>query len=79
MNTVKLKEARSHLGELVNAAERGESVVITRRGRDVALLVPAPRRAVKPLPDLSDFRASIKVRGGSLTSELMAMRKEERA
>jgi len=33
-------EAKTHLSELLTAAEAGESVTITRRGRPVARLVP---------------------------------------
>lgn len=33
-------EAKTHLSELLAAAEAGESVTITRRGRAVARLVP---------------------------------------
>ena len=78
MNSVNLKEARKRLGELVGIVERGESVVITRRGRQVARLVPAGTKASGRLPDLTRFRASIKVKGLSLTDELLAMRNEER-
>jgi len=78
MATVKLSEARKRLSELVRAAERGESVTITRRGREVARIVPAEKKPLKPLPDLTDFRASIKIKGRSLTEELLAMRREER-
>jgi prevent-host-death family protein len=34
------EEARNRLPELLNAAEKGESTIITRRGRPVAALVP---------------------------------------
>jgi len=34
------EEARNHLPELLDAAERGESTIITKRGRPVAALVP---------------------------------------
>ncbi|MEZ5190788.1 MAG: type II toxin-antitoxin system prevent-host-death family antitoxin [Schumannella sp.] len=42
---VKVHEAKTQLSRLLDAAERGEEVVITRRGRGVNrfLLVPAPR------------------------------------
>lgn len=36
--TVTLTEAKAHLSELLDAVERGESVVIVRRGQRVALL-----------------------------------------
>jgi len=44
MGAVNLKEARRRLSALVQAAERGESVVITRRGKEVARIVPPERR-----------------------------------
>jgi len=79
MDDVNLKEARRRLGKLVDAAERGETVVITRRGRKVARLVPMAERPLPGLPDLTDFRASLKPRGRSLTDELIAQREEERS
>jgi len=78
MDAVGIKEARERLSELVRAAERGETVTITRRGKEVARIVPAGPRVLKPLPDLTEFRASIKIEGRSLTDELLAMRREER-
>ena len=78
MDIINLKEARKRLGELVNAAEHGETVVITKRGRKVARLVPIERKRPGRFPDLAAFRASIKVKGRSLTDELIAMREEER-
>ncbi len=78
MDSISLSEARKRLSDLVRAAERGESVTITRRGKQVARIVPAEQKPLKPLPDLSEFRASIKIKGRSLTEELLAMRREER-
>jgi prevent-host-death family protein len=52
-------EAKTHLGELLVRVERGETVVITRRGRPVARLVPAdpPERDVKEvLAGLREFQ-----------------------
>lgn len=42
MESVGAFEAKTHLGELLDRVERGESVTITRRGKPVALLVPTP-------------------------------------
>ena len=78
MDAVKMSAARRRLSELVRAAERGESVTITRRGKEVARIVPAEQKPLKPLPDLTEFRASIKIKGRSLSEELLAMRREER-
>jgi prevent-host-death family protein len=45
---VSLREASQHLARYVRAAEAGERIVITRRGKPVALLSPLPRQS-KPL------------------------------
>jgi len=44
---VSIAEAKNRLSQLVRAAEGGESVVITRHGRPVAQLMPAPARRRK--------------------------------
>jgi prevent-host-death family protein len=36
-------EAKTHLSELLELASRGEEILITRRGKPVARLVPASR------------------------------------
>jgi prevent-host-death family protein len=44
---VSIAEAKNRLSQLVRAAEGGEAVIITRNGRPVAQLVPAPVRRRK--------------------------------
>ncbi len=78
MTTINLKEARKRLGELVEAAEHGETVVLTRRGRTVARLVPPERKRLKKLPDLSAFRASIQVKGKPLSEIVIESRRRAR-
>jgi prevent-host-death family protein len=79
MSTVNLKDARKRLSSIVAAVERGESIVITRRGKKVARLVPMRDKPLLGLPDLTEFRASLRIRGRSLTEELLALRREERS
>jgi prevent-host-death family protein len=55
MKQVGIKQARQELPDLIDRAEAGEEVIITRQGKPVAKLVPAPR-AMKPLPSLAEFR-----------------------
>jgi prevent-host-death family protein len=43
MGEVGAFDAKNRLGQLLDAAERGEETVITRHGRPVARLVPAER------------------------------------
>jgi prevent-host-death family protein len=40
MTTVSAYEAKTHLPRLIRAAERGETVIITRHGKPVAKLAP---------------------------------------
>ena len=78
MNTINLKEARRRLGDLVTAAEHGESTLITRRGKQVACIVPVDRKGRRGLPDLTAFRASIKVKGKPLSQVVIDSRKKAR-
>jgi prevent-host-death family protein len=41
-------EAKTHLPRLLEQVEAGESVVITRHGKDVAILSPVPPGATRP-------------------------------
>ena len=61
MDEIGALEAKNRLGALLNRVERGEEIVITRRGKPVAKLVPAgpgfdkakARRAVVELIEAS--------------------------
>ena len=43
MKPVAIAEAKAHLSALVERVEAGEEIVIARRGKPVARLVPEPR------------------------------------
>jgi antitoxin (DNA-binding transcriptional repressor) of toxin-antitoxin stability system len=45
MRTVGVREAESHIGELLKAVERGETIAIKRGARLIARLVPAANHA----------------------------------
>jgi len=58
MVQVTVAEAKTQLSSLLDAVEAGEAVVITRRGKPVAELVP--RCTVRDLlPQLETLRASL--------------------
>jgi prevent-host-death family protein len=44
MTTMGFYEARTHLSELLDHVARGKKVLITRRGKPVALIGPPPKR-----------------------------------
>ena len=71
-HTVGLADAKAHLSELTERVERGEDIVITKRGRPVAVLtrvrtprepldVEAARALVRDLPRQAE-PASVAVR-----------------
>jgi prevent-host-death family protein len=74
---VSVKEARNSISKLLDRTQRGEEILISRRGKKVARLVPVDI-SEKRLPDLSDFRASIAVRGASLSQAVIDSRNQER-
>jgi len=78
MNRINIREARRRLSAVVDAAERGESTVITRRGRQVARVGPVGPAKGRRLPDLTEFRASIKVKGTPLSKVVIDRRGEAR-
>ena len=78
MGPVNLKEARRRLGALVRAAARGESIVITVRGKEAARLGPLERKTAKGFPDLREFRGCIKLEGKPMSETIVEMRREER-
>lgn len=43
MQQVQIAEAKAHLSALVERVEAGEEIIIARRGKPVARLIPEPR------------------------------------
>ncbi len=78
MRSVSIKQARNNLRALIDRVRAGEEVVLTRRGKEVARLVP-PAAGAGKLPSLREFRASIPARGRAMSAEVIRAREEERA
>jgi prevent-host-death family protein len=77
MLTMTIKEARTCLGKLVDRAEKGQTVVITRRGKESARLVPVPKHP-EGLPSLREFRSAMVSPKSELSATVIAARDEER-
>lgn len=60
MKSLSLREAKASLSALVDAAEKGEPVTITRHGRPAAAIVPveAAKRLYPDRPDFADYLLS---------------------
>jgi prevent-host-death family protein len=74
---ISAKEARSRFSAILSQAEEGKEIVIMRRGKAVARLVPCTDKRPN-LPSLKDLRASIQVAGEPLSSTVIRNRTEER-
>ena len=77
MKTVGVAEARRRLKALLDEVSSGHEVSVVRRGREVARLVPPPRRRQR-LPVLASFRASICVLGKPVSQTVIRARREAR-
>jgi prevent-host-death family protein len=74
---ISVKEARSRFSAILSQAEEGKEIVIMRRGKAIARLVPCTVKR-RELPSLKDLRASIQVAGEPLSRTVMQNRTEER-
>ena len=74
---VNVKEARAKISSLLDRTQKGEEVVIVRRGKRVARLVAVGDKD-KRLPDLRTFRNSISLKGEALSGAVIQGRSEER-
>lgn len=75
---ISAKEARARLSDLLKRAEKGEEVLLFRRGEKVARLVPV-KIVQKTLPSLREFRASIRMKGQPLSMAVITNRQKERS
>jgi prevent-host-death family protein len=74
---VNVKEAWSKISALLDRTEKGEEIMIVRRGKKVARLVPVDN-SQRCLPDLTKFRRSIAIKGKSLSKNVLEERNQER-
>ena len=77
MQSITAREARRLLSTLLDEAEHGSEISITRRGQEVARLVP-PLTDNTRFPDMTEFRSSIHVKGKATSQIVVDMRNEER-
>ena len=74
---VNIREARQRLRHLLEQVQAGDDVIVLRRGVEVGRLVRA-KRTQAPLPDLSNLRASVKLRGRALSEDITEGRRSSR-
>ena len=72
-----MAEAKTQLSSLLDAVEAGEAVVITRRGKPIAELVP--RCSVRDLlPQLASLREALPEQQASGVETMRALRDDSR-
>jgi prevent-host-death family protein len=63
MREVQASEAKAHLPSLLDAVERGETIIITRHGKPIARIVPeADRRQAefdRVIAEIEEFRQTM--------------------
>ncbi len=77
MTIVSIKEARSNISRLINKAEQGEEIVVTRNGRKVAVIHGFTENRQR-LPQQKDFRKGIKLSGMPMSGVVIKNRSTER-
>lgn len=76
MIEINVKKARENLSALLDRIEKGEEIIITRRGKRVAYMTSPEKTG--PLPSLEVFRRSIKLKGKTLSGMVVENRQVER-
>ena len=75
MREVQASEAKTHLPQLLDEVERGETIVITRHGKRIAHLVPdAERRRAQAAAAVAEIKALRKRTGRITVEELLSAR-----
>ena len=76
---IQASEAKTHLPQLLDEVERGETIVITRHGRPIARLVPeVARRQAEIEAAIEAIRAARKHAQPITVAELLLARDEGR-
>jgi len=75
MRKINVREARQHIGKLLDAVTAGEEIIITRRGNPVAKLLKADSKSepTNRFPSRRKFRSNIppaKYSGSELIREM---------
>jgi prevent-host-death family protein len=79
MRSIQSSEAKTHLPQLLDEVERGETLVITRHGRPIARLVPdAEARQADRLRAIEEIREPRKKNGRVTVEEILSWRDEGR-
>jgi prevent-host-death family protein len=79
MREIQASEAKTHLPQLLDDVERGETLIITRHGRAIARIVPEVNRRQAEIDSAIKGIMSLRKRTGKITlAQLRSARDEGR-
>lgn len=79
MREIQASEAKTHLPQLLDDVERGESLIITRHGRAIARIVPEVDRRQEGIDRAMDSIRQLRQRTGRVSvEEILSARDEGR-
>ncbi len=77
MRDIQASDAKTHLPQILDAVERGETVRITRHGRPIARIVPEVDHRQQEVDQAIDTIRSLRQRTGKITvQDLLTARHE---
>jgi prevent-host-death family protein len=77
MREVQASEAKTHLPQLLDEVERGETLVITRHGRAIARIVPEAQQQQQEIDNAIESIKALRKRAGKLTLEEIVSARDE--
>ena len=79
MREIQASEAKTHLPQLLDEVERGETLIITRHGRPIARLVPEAESRQREIDEAHEAIRELRKRTKRVTvEELLSARDEGR-
>ncbi len=77
MREIQASDAKTHLPQLLDDVERGETLIITRHGRAIARIVPEAHRRQEEIDEAVEAIKELRKRTGKITlDELLSARHE---
>jgi len=76
---VRASEAKTHLAQLLDEVERGETIIITRHGRRIARILPEPQSRQEEVDQaIADIEEFAKQTGKATVEEVLSLIREGR-
>jgi prevent-host-death family protein len=77
MREIQASEAKTHLPQLLDDVERGETLIIKRHGRAIARIVPEVSRRQEEIDSAIESIMALRKRNGKITFEELRSAREE--